>query len=443
MQWMKWAIRRPAVSVVGGMRGRRTKGGFAGLCFFVVKKMRWASPFFEFSCFRNVNDSEMDGIFRIVELLHRRQGGKLAPDEERELDEWLDRPGNRPWAERMLTEEWGEETLGALEKYDSDKAYRLFLERVPPRRIGRRWLWGAAALIPLAFVLGLWNRLPEQAGQEEAGMACQSLKGGNSRAILTLSSGRKVVLGEKQSVYIREERGVSVKADSLWLTYERKKEEDVALAFNELTVPRKGEFALKLADGSRVYVNADSRLRYPEAFGDTCREVELCGEAYFEVEKDSLRPFIVKAGNMRVKVLGTVFNVDAYPESAEVKTTLVGGSVEVECGENSLLLQPGEQARLNRKQGMLSKEKVDVALYTAWKNGLFKFERESLENIMTVLARWYDVQVFFRDDALRESLFTGDLKKYDSIEEHLRMLELTTDVQFQIQGNNVFVGYRK
>lgn len=385
----------------------------------------------------------MDKIYRIVELLHRYKSGRLTEDEETELNGWLCRDANEAWAKKLLSEKYEGEVLQALGKYDSGRAYHCFVRQATRRRIRRIGFWAAAIAVPFMIAIGLLVRLQGEGKQEIPVVASRPVPGGSSRAVLTLSGGQTVVLGEKQPVYTKEEKGVVIKADSSNLVYERKAEIPVELVFNELTVPRKGEYSLQLSDGTKVYLNAESWMKYPEAFGKDKREVELAGEAYFEVCRDTLRPFVVKVGDMRVNVLGTAFNISAYREAAEIKTTLVCGKVNVECDGQTLDLLPGEQACLHKADAGLHKEKVNVALYTAWKDGLFKFERESLENIMLVLKRWYDVNVFFQNSALRESLFTGDLRKYASIEEHLCMLELTTNVSFQIKGNTVFVGYKK
>lgn len=384
----------------------------------------------------------MDKIYKIVELLHRCKSGKLSEADRLELDEWLDVDKNRQLAEKLLSEGYEEERMKAFIKYNPDQAYRHFAGESVHRRVIWRWLWAAAIVLPMVLAIGLLLKQPQGGKPDKAVVAKQMIPAGKSKALLTLSTGQTVVLGEEQPVYTREEEGVLVKADSTNLVYERKAELPVELVYNELTVPRKGEYSLQLSDGTKVYLNSDSWLKYPETFGKDRREVQLTGEAYFEVKRDSLRPFIVKVGNMQVNVLGTVFNINAYQEGTEIKTTLVSGKVNVACHGNSVELLPGEQACLHKPDHVLHKEKVNVALYTSWKEGLFKFERESLENIMLVLERWYDVNVFFQNNALRESLFSGDLKKYDSIEEHLRMLELTTNVSFRISGNTILVGYK-
>lgn len=172
--------------------------------------------------------------------------------------------------------------------------------------------------------------------------------------------------------------------------------------------------------------------------------MELDGEAYFEVATDSARAFVVKVKDMEVEVYGTSFDVTTFYEG-EVRTVLVEGCVGVRKmgGGEACRIVPGQMAVYELKNRSIAVKETNVTLYTSWKEGLFKFEEERLEDIMETLSRWYDVDVFFYDDALRNALFTGDLKRYDNIREHLRMLEMTTNAAFEVKDNAVFVGYRK
>lgn len=397
---------------------------------------------FQILCLKNADDKKMDKIFKIVELLHKYKAGKLEPLEKADLDAWLNEEGNREWADGILADEYEVKALSEFRKYSSDRVFRHLTDDASRRRIRFRWLWGAAAFLPVAITVAVFLKKENLPEKNSTPVALQIPVGG-SKAVLTLPGGATVLLGKEHSDYVRNAQTVLVRADSANLVYEEKSRETEQLVYNELYVPRRGEYSLQLSDGTRVFLNADSRLKYPEAFGKGQREVELSGEAYFEVSRDVTRPFIVKVGDMRVRVLGTVFNINAYGEYPEIRTTLVNGKVNVECPGKVLELLPGEQACLDRFSQLLHKEKVNVALYTAWKDGLFKFERESLENIMTILERWYDVHVFFRNDALKNSLFSGDLRKYDTIEQHLKMLELTTNVKFCVQGHIIFIGYNE
>lgn len=384
----------------------------------------------------------MNKIFDIIRVLHKFKQGELSFEEKALLDSWMEVPENRKFAEELLTEEREEAVLKEFQKYDADRAYRRFVGKNSHILLRRRMRRVAAVMIPFILSAALFLYISESRKNVVTHEVAETVNPGEAKAILTLAGGEKVVLGKQDTRFQQATGGGWIRSDSSGLTYEKDLCRPEQLVYNELYVPRRGEFSLRLADGSRIYVNADSYLKYPESFAADCREVELSGEAYFEIARDTLRPFIVKVGDMRVQVLGTSFNVNAYKLSQEVKTTLVSGKVKVGYKQVQLELVPGEQACVSEENGEIYKKQVNVALYTAWKDGLFKFERESLENIMLILSRWYDVNVFFRNEALKQSLFSGDLKKYDTIEQHLQMLEMTTNVSFVVQGNHVFVGYK-
>ena len=208
-------------------------------------------------------------------------------------------------------------------------------------------------------------------------------------------------------------------------------------AYNRVATPRGGEFRITLADGTQVWLNAESELSYPVAFAGGRREVELRGEAYFEVARDAARPFIVKTAAMDVRVLGTSFNVCAYPEE-QAQATLVEGSVAVDDGREERVLEPGEQ--LSRDvDGTVAVRKVDTEAYGEWRNRRFVFEDDLLGTVLGKLERWYDVEFFIQQASLEELRFTGNLPKYENLEEVLRKLEQTTYIHFERNGRTVVV----
>ncbi|MEG2339973.1 MAG: FecR family protein [Odoribacter sp.] len=381
----------------------------------------------------------MDRILKIVRLLHKYKAGKLTPEEYAELQEWLSPEKNRILAEKILSDEREKEALEELTNYDSNRAYHQFTQQISRPRIQHRWWWVAAMLLPLAIAIALFLKIDNNTIFTKDPFAQQSETPAKVEVILTLGDGQKVVLEKDRPVCIRNISGIMIHTDSSGLVYQGEVIEKEQLTYNEVYVPRRGEYTLQLSDGTRIFLNADSRLKYPETFKKDCREVELSGEGYFEVTKDPKRPFFVKVGDTKICVLGTAFNVNAYKEIPEIKTTLISGKVNIVYQDQTLELIPGEQSRFNKNDASLQKERVNVSLYTAWKDGLFKFEHENLEHIMMILERWYDIQVFFESPHLKEYLFSGDLKKYDTIEEHLKMLEMTTNIHFTIQDHSVFI----
>ena len=186
-----------------------------------------------------------------------------------------------------------------------------------------------------------------------------------------------------------------------------------------------------------MYLNSESELRYPVNFVGRDRRVYLSGEAYFDVTQNKEHPFIVEMKNSVVRVLGTSFDVRAYADE-EVLTTLVQGVVRFSAGKESVVLEPGKQAILD-KLGQIETREVDTYLYTAWKEGVFAFKKQRLEEIMKVVARWYDVNVFWENISQKEVTFTGKMKRYDDFSKVVEMLEMTGNTEFVVRENNIFI----
>ena len=205
-------------------------------------------------------------------------------------------------------------------------------------------------------------------------------------------------------------------------------------------IPRGGEYTLLLADGTKVYLNSVTKLRYPVSFASHERRVYLSGEAYFEVAHDSLHPFIVETEGMSVRVYGTEFNVNTYNEGI-IQTTLVNGKVGIrvpETGEE-VFLQPNEMAEFLNSFSSIRVKKVDTFVYTAWKDGKFVFENESIEEIMERLTRWYDIKVFFENESVKNQIFNGVITRFVDVEDVLHLIEGTATVKFGINGNMIIV----
>lgn len=382
----------------------------------------------------------MKDFNRIASLLRKFRTHMIQEDEVHELRDWLKQEENRELFDRVMSGEREKRVIRELERYDREVAFRRFSRRVHPerRRIGYYARLAAAVVLPIVLGVLVYWRVEIPARKIMPVTEVASLAPGQKRAVLTFDDGTKMALSDAIEEKIVLNEGACLKIDSTGLRYNFKETGEI-IKMNELFVPRKGEYNLTLSDGTRVFLNSDSRLTYPVAFGEGRREVVLEGEAYFDVVKDEKRPFVVKTGDLSVRVLGTAFNVKNYPDDLSVEATLVRGSVKILEGDQEMLLEPGEQARLDRSSGKMNKMQVNTALYTSWKDGLFIFERERLEDILTTLARWYDVNIFYQRSTVKDELFTGDLKKYDGIEEHLKMLEMTTNVQFEIRGNMIVV----
>ena len=235
---------------------------------------------------------------------------------------------------------------------------------------------------------------------------------------------------------------MKISADSGRISYDGKSLSGAGVqdAFHMLEVPGGGEYFMTLEDGTKVWLNAATRLKYPVVFASGIRKVILEGEAYFEVARDISRPFVVETVQAKVSVLGTSFDVCAYAEEGKTWTTLEEGVVEVESMDKGekVRMVPGEQVCLTGGKGM-EKYKVETALFTAWRSGRLVFKDMRLEDLMRNLARWYDVKVEFYREEAKDIVFTGDVKKYEDLNEVLEIIELTSDVHFTIEGQSIIV----
>lgn len=216
-----------------------------------------------------------------------------------------------------------------------------------------------------------------------------------------------------------------------------KEDREEKAEWNTIVVPRGGEYELVLADGTRVWLNSESRLTYPVRFTGELREVKMEGEICFDVARKEEQPFVVRTADLAVKVLGTLFNMEAYPEDSRVTTTLVRGKVEVAVGDKTQVLQPDQQ--LSVEAGRFTLKQVVAEDYIGWTNGLFHFTEASLEEIMTKLARWYDVEFFFAKPDLKEAHFSLDIQRYENIATILSKLEKTGRARFRVSGKTVVI----
>ena len=215
------------------------------------------------------------------------------------------------------------------------------------------------------------------------------------------------------------------------------------LEYNKLIIPRGGEYTLKLSDGTEVILNSETNLKYPVLFAQNERKVYLEGEAFFNVKNSKETPFIVTINDVEVKVYGTSFNVSAYTNENDIKTTLVEGSVGVSYPNNKdkpeQKLKPGQQFCYNKNTGKFNLKTVNTDLYTAWTKGIFVFENEPLDNILKKLARWYNFEFEFKDNKLKYQRFTGDLRRYDDIKKILDMISIASQVKFKIENTKVII----
>lgn len=264
---------------------------------------------------------------------------------------------------------------------------------------------------------------------------------GKNSATLTLANGKKIVLTSDVKGELATESGVSItKAADGQLIYEIKDQQNSdPKAVNQLSTTRGESYQLRLPDGTMVWLNAASSITYPVSFSNAAsREVKLAGEAYFEVAKDKKRPFLVTTIQQQIRVLGTEFNVNAYPDEPEIKTTLLEGTIKLslEEGSQNRILKPGEQATLAGTK--LSVSTVDVEQAIDWKNGDFVFQSEPLTSLMRRVSRWYNVSVIYADGVDKEGTFTGKVSRNKPVSVLLKALQ-SAGLKFDVIGNKIIV----
>lgn len=263
------------------------------------------------------------------------------------------------------------------------------------------------------------------------------IKSGNSKATLYLSDNKQIDLAQQFSGQISN--GITINNQSGKLTYSKPERSRIKPSINNLYTPKGGEFVLELSDGTKIWLNSDTRIQFPTCFTGTEREVELWGEAYFEIAPDPGKVFIVKTGSLEIHALGTAFNVKSYAGDNNIETTLTSGIVRL-CSQNETVdLSPGQQGVLDKSARQILLHDVNVYDYTAWKDGVFVFKNMALEDIMKTFERWFDVKVRYDDPAAKELRFTGMLDKYEEIYPHLDLISLTTAIEFDINGDSITV----
>ena len=308
------------------------------------------------------------------------------------------------------------------------------------RRMTLRWSIAASIILLVGLFVGRTiNEVRDM--HEEQVLVKNVMQPGTSKAILMMADGKEVVLEQGQNLNILLNERVRVATSNRGIVYEEHGKGVVTEEYNKLTTPIGGEYSLVLSDGTKVFLNADSELKYPVEFSDGKRIVDLKGEAYFEVHKDSLRPFVVRVNGAEVTVLGTSFNVNTYGDDGQIYTTLVNGSVRVSSVKNGQaeVLKPGMQSVMDVQSGQLTVREVDVEPYVAWREGRFVFRAMTLDLIMRQLQRWYDFEVFYQNPELKDYEFRGVIKRDMDLDKVLSVIKVTTNVDFEVKGKVITI----
>ncbi|MGX5817375.1 FecR family protein [Chitinophaga lutea] len=375
-------------------------------------------------------------------LLDRYIRGEVSPEEADHVLDSLKDPAMREEWDAAITRLLQARPQGGTDAARREAILRSITSQPLRRPLYRRMLpYVAAAVVAgLAFVFfypSIFHVTDKP--QVAVGQPSHDMPPGGNRAMLTLADGTQVALDSAGNGAIASQGGVQViKLDSGQLAYNQNGGAGApGGGFNTLATPRGGQFRIILPDGSRVWLNAASTLRFPTAFSGRDRTVELSGEAYFEIERNASQPFHVKVGDMAVQVLGTNFNVMAYQEEGTIRTSLLEGAVRVRHGASAIQLRPGQQARLSAGGDISVKDDVDMEEVVAWKNGYFQFNHESLQGVMRQIGRWYDAEIAY-EGAVPQRQFGGKIERSSSVEDVLKILELS-NVRFRIEGKKIIV----
>lgn len=382
---------------------------------------------------------------RIAYLLQKCSNNDLTATEEAELNAFFMDENNRELFNREAANllvampadpeinngVWEPLLANVLE---ADKVFEK--ETVFRKVSGGGWWQYAAAAVLIGVLVGWaywWIHQPKQAPMPVA----SHIGPGTDKAILQLSNGSRIVLTDIQNGVVGQQGAVQVvKLDSGFVAYQGgKNNSSEAVAFNTLTTPRGGQFKIMLPDGSLVWLNAASSLKYPAVFTGDKRVVELAGEAYFEVAANARQPFYVKSKGQEVMVLGTSFNINTYDDEPVAVTTLLSGKVKVSGASFSGVMQPGEQVQRKGSDNWQLIKDVDTDNVMAWKKGLFSFDRADVTTVMRQLARWYDVTVIF-ETKNRQQQFMGEIPRNVSLDKALEILKFS-DIHYIVTGRTI------
>lgn len=377
----------------------------------------------------------------ISALLFKKIIGSISSSEELELDTWRqESQKNEQLYHRMLDHQHIEELLRQRQMIQTDRPLadmtdRLQLEMSPhTSRSWRRWAVAASFLLLVSIGTSwFWSQREQKERREVAAILTptnvQGFMPGEKKAILTLSDGRKIALGEKAG---KEEPSFLDKA----IAKISGKEKQLCL-----DIPRGGEFKIILEDSTEVWLNSESQLIYPEKFSENERRVIVKGEAYFKVAHETNRPFRVETDGQLVTVHGTQFNVKSYKEDKKVLTTLVEGSISLSKKNSSgeVMLSPGHQSLFDKQSATTQIQPVNAEMVTSWRLGKFVFENQTLEEIMQELSRWYSFNYDFANADLKQIEFMGSIPRNSKFSTVLTILEKSGGIHFKTKGNRLFI----
>ena len=401
------------------------------------------NPFLEVICNRGNFTREMKNPFEFTKELLRYTRGELSKEEEKGIEQVLSEvEGMNTLVGELKNKNRIEHEMHVIARFDTERALGKVKNR---KQVKRRGIlpWIAAASVVVIAGVSAWILLSQEPDVHNLPVA-EKFEPGKAVVTLEMASGLKYRLDTLSSV-VRNNR-VNVAFDNNDRVLKIKEQDSLAdgatkeIGYNTINVPYGGTYTVELCDGTKVYLNSGTTLEFPSRFDGKVRSVILKGEAYFDVARNVSKPFVVEVDEMKVKVLGTSFNVKSYVDEPGVYTTLVEGSVAIlRDGQPEKKIKPGEQAYYNKGVGTLSIAEVDVNEFTSWKDGLFYFKDIALEEILRIVSRWYDLEVFYMNQGAKSVIYSGKLPMYSSVEDVLRKFEISGDVRFELKGRTLTV----
>ena len=389
-----------------------------------------------------------DQLSRLHYLLQQYAENNCSPAELLELMQALNENGYDEELNKSLLAIWHDiKPDESLPNIDKEQIFKNIMESNVVKRLPVKndsmLRWAAAAAVLLFIGFAIYFLKPGDRSQATVTTAHKPtvIMPGSNKAELILANGKRILLNNSSGSHISTVGNTTIiRLDKGQLAFSGPigpDNEKVTSAYNTLTTPAGGQYEITLPDGTRVWLNASSSLRFPTAFNGTSRHVELSGEGYFEVAKNKSKPFSVAVNDGEIKVLGTHFNIMGYQDEASTNTTLLEGSVQVTKGQNIRMLIPGEQARVDQ-ENKIQIIPVDPAAAVEWKNGNFNFSHEKIQSIMRKLSRWYNITVEYQGRPTTEG-FVGTLPRSKNLTEVLSTLESTGLVHFKIEERRVVV----
>jgi ferric-dicitrate binding protein FerR (iron transport regulator) len=384
-------------------------------------------------------------LLRILSLVNSYLKDELDSVAKQELEAWINSsPENKALLESLMDETVREKKLEKMQTHDVAQSWERIKKQAAldqaKRFPYRKYIAVAAAVILLIAGVFLFP-IKKDIIQQPSAMVTNDVPPGSNKAVLTLANGQKVFLDSVGKGTINRQGNVKIiKVGGGQLNYTAPEDEKVETVYNTISTPRGGQYQVILSDGTKVWLNADSWMKYPVAFTGKERSVEITGEVFFDVAPDAKHPFIVTVNDMQIKVLGTQFNVNAYSDEASVNTTLSEGSIQVRSATgDSLIAAPGEQVQLNPSGRLNLIKHVDLDEVLSWKRGLFVFHQAELTEIMKSLSRWYDVRVEYLNGYRSENHYTGIIRRQANLSDALKILELTSGAHFEISNRTIVI----